>query len=221
MCGRFALSHEADTLSKQLDLALPDDYVPRYNIAPAQNVLCVIGQNNQRSTAMLKWSFIPHWSKKIPERQPINARFETVREKPFFRSAFKRHRCVIPASGFYEWEGKSKPKQPYYIYPAKSDEIFFFAGIWSSVEPSLAKADQSVMLTCAIITMEAEGTMQELHSRTPAVIPRENMTAWLNTENEAAAELIEKPVIEYHPVSSYVNNPRNQGESCIEQVSSV
>ncbi len=216
VCGRFALSHSAEELSALLALPFPQQS-PRYNIAPGQKILAVIRKGRERMIDNLSWGLIPHWSKERPKNQPINARAETVTEKPFFRSAFKKRRCVIPASGFYEWKAAEKHKQPHYVYPPDNG-LFLLAGIWEEWAYKDVGKQELLIHTCAIVTMEAADKMRELHHRTPATITRENLDTWLDQDVTDAQDLLERPKVEWYPVSTYVNDPRNEGKKCVDKV---
>jgi putative SOS response-associated peptidase YedK len=213
MCGRYTLKTSLDTLTQQLDLtgrmpSLP----PNYNVAPTQSVAAVM---SGRRLETLRWGLVPSWAKdeSIGARL-INARAETVSEKPSFRSAFRRRRCLIPADGFYEWRRVNGGKQPYYI-TLRGGEPFVFAGIWES----WSSAEEEV-LSCAIITTTANPLVAEIHERMPVIIPAAAYDDWLDPEadaHEALALLEPYPAdeMEAYPVSTHVNRPANNDERCV------
>jgi len=168
---------------------------------------------------MMRWGLIPHWAKdeKIGYKM-LNARSETITDKPAFRAAFKQRRCLIPTTGFYEWKHEGKRKQPYFI-KMKSDEQFAFAGIWEIwTNPGGVKIE-----SCAIVTTESNTIISKIHTRMPVIIDPENYDLWLHpdTEQEQLLSLL-KPYpsdkIQTYPVSSFVNSPKNDTPQCIEQL---
>jgi len=199
------------------------DLKPRYNIAPGQTVAAVIcdPERSPHELVRLRWGLIPSWAKdpKIGYRT-INARGDTVATKPSFRAAFKRRRCLIPADGFYEWKKiDAKHKQPYLITREKN-RPFAFAGLfehWTS-------PDGSVIDSCTIITTDANEPMSAVHDRMPAILAEEDYDRWIDPSQQAAAELQEliRPapddLLQFTPVSTVVNNPRNENPECVRPV---
>jgi putative SOS response-associated peptidase YedK len=222
MCGRFALIDPAEQLAMQFDLPAIADLTPRYNIAPTQPVLAVrqAQGNGAREWALLRWGLIPSWSKDIAiGNRLINARGETVAEKPSFRAAFKRRRCLIPASGFYEWQKQGKTKQPIYITPANG-EMFALAGLWESWQGT----DGSELESCTIVTTTPNELMTPIHNRMPVIVAPEDYDTWLDSEPEPSLGLhLIRPypsdLMQVTAVSTYVNSPRNEGPQCVEPVS--
>ena len=224
MCGRYTLLNNLKLLADLFhvgDVSLPL-FDARYNIAPSQDVLAV-RQPDGRELVELKWGLVPSWAKdpKIGYRM-INARCETVAEKPSFRSAFKRRRCLIPSDGFYEWKKTgAKPKQPYFVH-LKDDHPFAFAGLWEHWE-----RDGEVIESCTIITTDANELMKPLHDRMPVILPGHVYDEWLDPDNQATGDLpnLLKPYpaeeMAAHPVSTYVNSPKNQGPECTERVERI
>lgn len=221
MCGRYTQRAKLKQLAELFKLfdAIADSIVPRYNIAPSQDVLA-IRETDSRELVELKWGLVPSWAKdpKIGNRM-INARGETVREKPSFRSAFKRRRCLVPADGFYEWKKTgAKTKQPFFVH-LKHDQPFAFAGLWEHWE-----GDGEIIESCTIITTDANELMKPIHERMPVILPVEAYDEWLDPENQATEDLprllVPYPTdeMEAHRISTYVNSPRNQGLECIEEV---
>lgn len=223
MCGRFALIASTAALVEQFDLsptALPEPLplFPRYNIAPTQPVAAVrlaLG-TEERELTFFRWGLIPSWSKEsnIGSRL-INARSETVTEKASFRAAFKRRRCLIPASGFYEWQRLGSKKQPVYIRSSE-DAPLALAGLWETWHA----ADGSVIDSCTILTTEPNELMQPIHNRMPVIIDRPDYDLWLQPEPNPEAGLhLLRPYpaskLVAYPVSTAVNNPRNDDPHCI------
>jgi len=202
MCGRYALHASPEVVALMFGLSEVPAYQPRFNIAPTADVL-IIGRNE---AAMVRWGLVPRWAKDpaIGARMN-NARAETVAEKPSFRDAYRKRRCLIPASGFYEWKPESGGKQPYYIYPAKG-ELFAFAGLWEQWHE---------LRTCAVITTEANAKMSAIHERMPVIVPRSEYANWL----AGAGDLLHPcpdSAIDICRVSRAVNNARNEGPALVE-----
>ena len=225
MCGRFLFTSPPEAVGRAFEVAIRDNFPPRWNIAPTQPI-GVIRLDNRRARefALARWGFIPSWAKKdyfekVGSKPLINARGETVAEKPTFRSAFKRRRCLVPADGFYEWRTEDGARQPYLIRP-KEDGVFAFAGLWeSAIDPDGGEID-----TAAIITATAGADIAPLHNREPVVIARENFARWLDPDetksNDAQALLHAQPAgfWTYHAVSKAVNNARNEGETLAREI---
>ena len=223
MCGRFTLRSPANALAKLFELSEEPLLVPRYNIAPTQPVALVRmnAQMGQREWALTRWGLIPSWSKDpaIGARM-INARSETVSEKPSFRAPFKRRRCLVPADGFYEWRKMDGRKQPYYIGMA-DESPFAIAGLWEYWEG----ADGSALETCTLLTTDANELISGLHNRMPVIIEREDFDFWLGSGRDDDREHLSmlRHLLRPYPsepmrvraVSTYVNSPRNEGEECI------
>ena len=197
---------------------VPDSLEPRYNIAPSQPVPILLKDAGVRM-ALFQWGLIPPWAKdpSIGNRM-INARRETLAERPSFRDAFRAQRCLVIADGFYEWRRAARgPKTPYYVR-LKSHEPFTFAGLWSRWRPP--SGDD--VLTCTIVTGDANELLEPIHDRMPVVIPPANRDAWLDPEHREAESLLallrtgDPQEMEMYPVSRYVNSPANEGARCIE-----
>jgi putative SOS response-associated peptidase YedK len=222
MCGRYTLRSDLKRLARlfQVEEVRLPLFDPRYNVAPSQDVLAVREIDGRRELVELKWGLVPRWSKDptIGYRM-INARSETVAEKPSFRSAFKSRRCLIPADGFYEWKKTgAKTRQPYFIH-LNDDQPFAFAGLWEYWQ-----GDGEVIESCALCTTEANELMRPLHDRMPVILPAESYAQWLDPDNqatEALANLLEPfpaQAMAAHPVSTYVNKPANQGPECVQPI---
>lgn len=213
MCGRFTQHHtwrELHDLYELTGAAL--NLEPRYNIAPTTQVLTVRQDDRGRYAAPMRWGLIPAWwQDDIRLPATFNARSDTVAEKRMFRSAFKSRRCIIPASGFYEWKTEGKVKRPFYI-TAASGEPLSFAGLWEA-----RQVDGEDQLSCTIITTDANATMEPIHNRMPVILGRHDLTPWLS--GRGGVEML-KPcadkAIKAVEVSTYVSNVKNQGEKCIE-----
>ena len=206
MCGRFALQSDKTHIEAHYGLADAPAFSAGYNIAPSSHIP-IIRNHNGKELVNYHWGLIPHWAKDS-KLKPINARAESITEKPYFRESFKNRRCLIPADGYYEWQVVTGRKQPYFIRMTDT-ALFSFAGIWSSWHGPSNTID-----SCAIITTQANPYLAEIHHRMPVIIEPDNYDVWLH---EGSEDLL-KPYagdMEAYPVSNQVNNPRNQGESLI------
>jgi putative SOS response-associated peptidase YedK len=222
MCGRFTLTIDPDHLQEAFPWAdIPDDIAPRYNIAPSQPV-AVIPNTGDNKLSMYKWGLIPSWAKDlaIGDRM-INARAETLAEKPSFRNAYRRRRCLILADGFYEWKQipGAKSKQPVYIR-LETGRPFAFAGLWEIWN----SPDGSEIRSCTIITTQPNSLMEPIHNRMPVILPPDGYRQWLATEDRQPAQLndllIPYPPDEMiaFPVSRMVNTPQSDTPDLIQPV---
>lgn len=220
MCGRFAQRTSPKTLAKQFKVSEVPSVEARYNIAPTQNILAVQETPDGREMKWLKWGLVPSWAKDASMgARLINARSETVTEKPAFRNAFKRRRCLIPADGFYEWQRTADKKQPYF-FQLKEEQLFGFAGLWDSWKGE----DGSVIESCTILTTEANEVLAPVHNRMPVILHQDDYDLWLD-EDERKQELLKDLLQPYpasemisYPVSTLVNSTRNKGADLIEQL---
>lgn len=220
MCGRFTQRHKAEEVVERFEVD-PDDLIaqPRYNIAPSQT-LAAVRQVEGRELFACRWGLIPFWAKDpaIGNRM-INARAETLAEKPSFRRAFAARRCLIPADGFYEWQKQGKgASRPFYIR-LRDDGLFGFAGLWEEWK----SPEGEVVTTCAIITVEPNELMAGIHNRMPAILKPEHEAAWLDRSNDipAVSNLLQpypSELMEAYEISRAVNNPRFDDPGCIEPV---
>ncbi|MCA9897857.1 MAG: SOS response-associated peptidase [Anaerolineales bacterium] len=199
--------------------ALPPS-VPRYNIAPTQPVAAIrLAENGQREFTFFRWGLVPSWAKDLNiGSRMINARSETVAEKPSFRTAFKRRRCLIPADGFYEWQKQGSGKQPMFIRPV-AERPFALAGLWEVWRDP----DGSVLQTCTILTTTPNELMAPIHNRMPVIVEPEDFDLWLNPEPDPEQGLhLLRPYpaekMAAYPVSTVVNNPRNDMPDCIQPI---
>ena len=211
MCGRFTLDATASEISQQFNVEADKPIPPRYNIAPSQLVLSVIQDSRSRSLAAMKWGLIPSWVKSLDSWKGnlINARVETIDEKPSFKGAFKYRPCLIPVTGFYEW---SKDKQPYCF---KQDRLFALAGLWEHWSNG-----HEELVSCTIITTKANTEAAKVHHRSPLIIPVEQYDIWLG-ELEGRKELLAnlpETDLQIYPVSKIVNSPKNDRPECIEPI---
>lgn len=222
MCGRYALSATAAELIEHFKLLACPEFGLRFNIAP-QSVIPVIRQKPDagRVGQLVKWGLIPSWAKDPSIGNKLNnARGETVAEKPAFRSSFAKHRCLIPASGFYEWQPVEGRKQPYYIHPTAPGGFFAFAGLLAAWTPP----DGETIVSTCIITTGPNAIMAPIHDRMPAILQPEQFDAWLDTDNHDTAALnamlmpCRPELMAAHPVSPAINSGRAEGPACIEQV---
>jgi putative SOS response-associated peptidase YedK len=208
MCGRFTMHHSADQIALRFEVdTLAASPPPRFNIAPTQPV-AVITENSPRTLQMMRWGLIPSWAKDPAiGSKLINARAETLAEKPSFKAALARRRCLIPADGFYEWKQEgTHQKQPMYIHTL-ADSLFAFAGLWEEWKAPGAEP----LRTCTIITVAPNALLATIHNRMPAILRKEDEAAWLHREttdiNEVLPLLYPYPdeEMQAYPVSRRVN----------------
>lgn len=224
MCGRFVLEIAPPVLQEWFETIGGVDYPPRYNIAPTQPILVVLHREAGRDMLHMRWGLVPNWVKD-PQDFPliINARAETLREKPAFRGSLQHHRCIVPASGYYEWrKGPGGRKQPYYIARADGQPMAF-AGVYSTWEGP----NGEVIDTTAIVTVPAGPDVAHIHERMPALIPDAALGDWLDVrhvrEKEAFALLRTAPegTLTAHPVSTRVNAVKNDDAGLVAEVEEV
>jgi len=217
MCGRYALHAPPDLLAEQFQATPGEDLPPRFNIAPSQPVPAVRDAGSGREWVLLRWGLVPAWAKEEKTSYSmINARAETVAVKPAYRAAFRQRRCLIPASGFYEWRAGPGGKQPYYLR-LKNTEVFAFAGLWERWQG----ADDRIVESCTIIVTTANAAVQPIHERMPVILAPNNYAAWLAPEQTEPGPLqaLLKPFpaesMRLYPVGRQVNNPRHDAADCI------
>ena len=214
MCGRFALESSARQLADYFGMQTPEVYISRYNIAPTTPVLA----RTEKELTYFSWGLVPSWAKDVKiGYKMFNARAETVAEKPSFRNAFKRRRCLVPATGFYEWKAEAGGKQPYFCH--LDHQLFSFAGIWEHWQDAMGNE----FFTCAILTMDAQGAMRTIHDRMPVIIPREDHDVWMRHENdriEGALECIQDAAVDFsiYPVSKKVSSARNDSADLVQAI---
>ncbi len=216
MCGRFTLTTPGEELAETLGLASLAEHSPQYNIAPGQRIAAVRAAGTGPEAAALKWGLVPGWSKEPRSGyRMINARAETITEKPAFRTAVRRRRCLILADGYYEWQKTGSGKQPWYI-TLPGHALFTFAGIWESWQ----QGDSDTLETCAIVTRAANPALAPIHDRMPVLIAAADRARWLEAPLEAddiKTMLLESAndSFETVAVSTRVNSPRNDDADCI------
>jgi len=218
MCGRYTIFTPPDDMEERFDVAVPEDYRARYNVAPGQEIPVVATDATDR-LQFRTWGLLPAWADE-PEGGHINARAETIEEKPSFRSAVASRRCLVPADGFYEWTGDRGQRQPYRI-AFEDDRPFAMAGIWERWEGQPAQTgldafagegerETEVRETVAIVTTEAAGPVADLHDRMPVILPRDREREWLAAADPAVrSELLapfEHPEFRTYRVSTAVND---------------
>jgi putative SOS response-associated peptidase YedK len=221
MCGRFSLKVKPKELEADPFhvVDVPDDLVAdRYNIAPSQPVAVVRQDGGVRRLALLRWGLVPHWQK--PADKPkafINARAESADTRPVFRDAFRRRRCLVPATGFYEWRAAApgQPKTPF-VFRLPDGGVFAFAGLWDEWRGP----DGEPLQTCTILTTDANEEVQPVHARMPVILPPDDFGQWLDPQAAPAAV---KPLLRPYPgamksyaVGRWVNNPKHDDPRCLE-----
>ncbi len=222
MCGRYTLKAPVEDLLDLFHLAEAASLPARYNIAPTQPVPAVrmAADKKGRELAMFRWGLIPAWAKDMAiGNRLINGRAETAAEKPAFRSAFRKRRCLMPADGFYEWKKEGGKKQPFYLQ-SKNGRPFAFAGLWEDWQDEQGKHIQS----CTILTTEANDSVRPIHDRMPVILDSKDFEIWLDPDIQKPEMLL--PLLRpysglemtAYPVSTVVNNPKNENPKCIEPV---
>lgn len=233
MCGRFTLktnpSEWGQLLLPSLDMgslaSVTADWQPRYNIAPTQSIVGLLSPSSSDKehaadtiiARAFRWGLVPFWSDDLAiGNRMINARSETLLEKPAFRTALAKHRCIIPADGYYEWQVQGKQKQPFWIH-REDQHVFGFAGLWDRNR----KATEQEIFSATIITAPATEALAPLHNRMPAILAGEALRAWLdpNTSAVDAQELLNSRrelELSAVQVSTHVNNPRHEDAKCLE-----
>jgi putative SOS response-associated peptidase YedK len=217
MCGRFAFYSPAEAAAALFGASTTAELKPRYNIAPTQDIAAIRnsdeGQGADRELVTLRWGLVPFWAKdpSIGNRM-INARAETVAEKPSYRAAFQHRRCVVLADGFYEWRRENDAKTPYFI-SLSADEPFGLAGLWESWTD---KQTGELLQTTTLITTAANEFMQPLHHRMPVILQSDAANEWLAGSAEPLEHAaLRTPKLKAWPVDRRVNNARNEGEELV------
>ena len=216
MCGRYSLTQPIKTLKEHFQaIAVELEHDARYNIAPSQSVPIVIAGEQGREIHALRWGLVPSWSKN-PDmgHRLINARSETVADKPSFRSSFKKRRCLVPTDGFYEWQVGDEGKIPQYIR-MRTGGMFAFAGLWSEWD-----SGQEILRTFTIITTGANHDLESVHHRMPVILMPDQYDAWLlpKTSPEELKKLmnpLEEGLLDHYKISKTVNSPKNDSEECL------
>lgn len=213
MCGRFTLKSPRQ-IRFEAYVARLSETPPRYNIAPSQEILAITQSESLRDLSSFVWGLIPSWSKE--PKGFINARAETLEDKPAFSESFQRRRCLIPADGFYEWKRLGKTKQPYYFQLA-DESLFAFAGIWDEW-----RKDGVSIASCAIVTTTPNELLATIHDRMPVILNEEAQDAWLQDAAPAALKSLLKPfpaaAMKSYPVSQEVNHAQAEDPQLVEPV---
>jgi putative SOS response-associated peptidase YedK len=216
VCGRFALFASPELLAEYFALGEPPPLAPHYNVTPGQDIAAVrVDRDGVRTLRALRWGLVPFWAKDATiGRRLINARLDSLKDKPAFREALTRRRCLIPASGFYEWGvDAAGKKQPFFIRP-RAEPLLAIAGLWERWRPRGGEP----LETCVIVTTEADALLAPIHDRMPVVLSRAAQEVWLDPSSDVAtiAELAAQgPELETWAVGTAVNDPRNDDERVI------
>jgi putative SOS response-associated peptidase YedK len=224
MCGRYRLTAKERFLSELFNLDPEDvDWAARWNIAPTQQVATIrqYRKEPKRKFALMRWGLIPYWSKDASIGvKAINAMSETAAEKPLFREAMRKRRCLIPADSFYEWKQTGMKSKPPYNIGLADDGVFAFAGLWERWKDKAG----SVIETCTILTTTANALVQDVHNRMPVILEPDDYDLWLDpgiTEPERVTELLrpyDARLMRKYPVSTLVNRVENDGPECAQEV---
>jgi putative SOS response-associated peptidase YedK len=219
MCGRYASSRDARDLASAFEVEEPPEEVipPSWNVAPTDPVYAVLQREDRRLLRVLRWGLVPSWAKDAKgAARLINARQETVTQKPAFRAAYQRRRCLLPADGYYEWQVDGTRKQPWFL-TSREDGPLAMAGlyeVWSQGEERL--------WTCTVITTSASDELGHIHDRTPLLVPREEWGRWLDpTVEDPGGHLLVPAVggaLDAWPVGTAVGNVRNDGPELVQPV---
>jgi putative SOS response-associated peptidase YedK len=221
MCGRYVLKRkDLEALLERLGVKNPAEYISRYNIAPSTMIPAVrtTPDANAREAVALQWGLVPRWSKDAKSGAKLaNARAEGIASKPAFRDAFKQRRCVVPASGFYEWQTIGRLKQPWF-FQMRDESPFVFAGLWERWRSE----DGVELQTCSLITTSPNDVVSPLHDRMPVILREGAIDLWLDPTTKDAAQLesvlapVPSELMKATPVSANVNSVRNEGPELIE-----
>ena len=220
MCGRYFLTASGEEIRQQFGCVNSIAWKPRYNIAPSQSVPIMLSRSERTPEPIptlesARWGLIPAWATddRIGQKL-INARAETLDERPAFRQALKTRRCLIPASGFYEWHRSDRSKQPYAIH-REDGRLMAFAGLWERWQHPESR---KFLTSCVIITTDANRTLHPLHRRMPVILEEQAGKAWLNPHTDNPQNLLgpcPDTWLRFYPVSTYVNDPRHEDPRCL------
>ena len=222
MCGRYRLSRRKELIAGYFDMVDEIDWEPHYNIAPTKNVGIIRQGRTQpvRKFALVRWGLIPYWAKDPSIGQKmINARSETILDKPAFREAFQNRRCLVPANGFYEWKRTGRSKQPIHI-GMQDDSLFAFAGIWDRWKDTSG----NLVETCSILTTTPNSLLADIHNRMPVILQPQNYELWLDPGFKdldtltAMLKPFDPAQMKCYPVSTLVNSPANDNSACAAEV---
>lgn len=217
MCGRFVIAADSTALQQAFDLTSVPELTPRYNVAPTQLAPVIINEDGGRELVMYRWGLVPSWAKDLAMgSKMINARSETIEEKPSFKHAFRRRRCLVPANGFYEWKTEGTKKMPRYIH-LKDAPLFAMAGLWETWHD----AEKHPVHTFTILTTGANDFMRQFHERMPVIVKPDDYSLWL--DQQTPAEPLRALLTQFDPnamtayeVSTAVNKPVFDGPELIE-----
>ncbi len=228
MCGRFVSTSSAAEVGLAFEaLVRAVDVAPNYNIAPTATIYGIVTDKKQRVVENFSWGLVPIWAKDRSRASSlINARSETIAEKPSFRNLLKRHRCIVPLTGYYEWmsvevPGDSKPsKQPYYFTPTQST-LFAVAGLWTTWQEPGSPQDGPVLHSCVLITTDANETVAAVHNRMPVLLDADGVDQWISGDEQAPLHLLKPAANDFLStvkVGTAVNSTRNRGPQLIEEI---
>lgn len=241
MCGRYAATKDPATLTQEFDATdATEGHAPPvdHNVAPTKKVVAVVERHPRdangevllekpatRQLRVMRWGLVPFWAKDVSiGSKMINTRAETASSKPAFRKALARHRCLLPADGWFEWQRGAGPKgqkQPYFMTPQDGSSVAF-AAIWETWRDP-KQPDAETLVTCSVITTDAVGRLAEIHDRMPLILPRQRWERWLDPDSTDVKDLLAPPpldfvdTLELRPVSDRVNNVRNNGPELVER----
>lgn len=214
MCGRYALTSSPAVIAERFHLLWTPDFPPHYNIAPSQTVPVVRETEAGRALAFVRWGLIPSWAKDASiGMKLINARGESLGDKPAFRSAYRRRHCLVPADAFYEWKPIAGRKQPFCVR-LRDDGPFGMAGLWEH----WTAPDGDVVESCTIVTVEATGPVADLHDRMPLIVAPADYDAWLSAGSTELPAAVPPEALRAYPVSPLVSNARNDVPACLEPI---
>jgi putative SOS response-associated peptidase YedK len=221
MCGRYEVHTPVEEIARIFEAQLTEEAAAlpaRYNVAPTLRVPAVRLGRHGRALEAMTWGLVPGWAKDLSGPRPVNARAETVFEKPMFRNAIRRRRCLLPADGFYEWQQRPGAKQPYHVGMADG-HVFALGGIWEY----WAREGQPPLVSCAVIVTQANPLMAPIHDRMPVIVAPQDYAAWLSTDADDAA--IARMLTPFPPermrafaVSTLVNNVKNDAPDLIQEI---
>jgi len=212
MCGRYTLAVEMDELAERFDCPMVEPVMkPRYNVAPSQVMpVVVVSIAGQRQLRLMQWGLVPFWSKdRSIGNKLINARLETIEEKPAFKAAYRRRRCLVPATGYYEWQKQGNRKQPFYIH-MPDQKLFAFAGLWDE----WAEPGGVILHSFTILTTEPVPAIAHLHNRMPYILPFNQESLWVQGQSPLAVA----SQLEAYEISTLVNRPINDLPDCIKPI---
>jgi putative SOS response-associated peptidase YedK len=224
MCGRFTLTATVDQLFDRFDIEYflqEEDYFPNYNVAPSQSVLAVINNGQHNKMGFLRWGLIPPWAKDMSiGHKMINARSESLTEKPSFKNAYKKKRCLIIADSFYEWKQLDAKKKTPMRIKLKSDELFAMAGLWENWKSPEGKS----IFSCTVITTTPNELVKNIHDRMPVILKPEDEKIWLDpriSDTDLLSQMLkplDEELMETYEVSPLVNSPKNNSIDLIQKI---